>query len=266
MSARNEICPLTAAEEKSWGMALRLAALRFYLSRQHDALFPRDEAGKTLDPQHFYKILVAHKANDVAQAPKLIHAKSIIQIKETEMFKDNSWKEYFRFKDNGVVTEDSEQTHTIKQIHDWCELSISYLQFKREQSSQPSRYDAAIERYQRDIGIVAALDDMGIHNVSLLAIYKISSAESLIDLVLPPREAIKAVHEEMQETNGSYSAALKQVLSERAAFMRTGNPSYFVSVLANSENELRIQEKLVLAGAMRKRSSALGRDPQPEPL
>ena len=64
MSARKEICPLTAAEEKSWGMALRLAALRFYLSRQHDASFPRDEAGKTLDPQHFYKILAAHKAAD----------------------------------------------------------------------------------------------------------------------------------------------------------------------------------------------------------
>lgn len=47
MSARKEISPLTSTEEKSWGMALRLAALRFYLSRQHDASFPRDEDGKS---------------------------------------------------------------------------------------------------------------------------------------------------------------------------------------------------------------------------
>lgn len=63
LDARAQVCPFSQAEKQSWGMALRLAALRFYLSRQHDVSFPRDEAGKTLDPEHFYRILIAHKLN-----------------------------------------------------------------------------------------------------------------------------------------------------------------------------------------------------------
>lgn len=61
MDARTAECPFTSAEEDAWGMALRLAALRFYLSRQHDASFPRGELGKTLDPDHFRQIMQVHR-------------------------------------------------------------------------------------------------------------------------------------------------------------------------------------------------------------
>jgi homoserine kinase type II len=61
IDARTAECPFTPAEEDAWGMALRLAALRFYLSRQHDASFPRGELGKTLDPDHFRKIMQVHR-------------------------------------------------------------------------------------------------------------------------------------------------------------------------------------------------------------
>jgi homoserine kinase type II len=56
--ARETIVPLTPQERAAWPMALRLAALRFYLSRKHDALCPRAiDAGKTLDSRVFEAIL-----------------------------------------------------------------------------------------------------------------------------------------------------------------------------------------------------------------
>jgi homoserine kinase type II len=56
--ARETIVPLTDQERSAWPMALRLAALRFYLSRMHDVLNPRTEdVGKSLDPRVFEAIL-----------------------------------------------------------------------------------------------------------------------------------------------------------------------------------------------------------------
>lgn len=49
--------PLSLREEKAWPMALRLAALRFYLSRLYDRLCPREPNGKSLDPAHFHEML-----------------------------------------------------------------------------------------------------------------------------------------------------------------------------------------------------------------
>ncbi len=63
LSAREDVLPLTASEKKAWPMALRLAALRFYLSRLYDYHLPRDPLGKALDPDHFGNILRTRKAS-----------------------------------------------------------------------------------------------------------------------------------------------------------------------------------------------------------
>ncbi len=58
---REKFLPLTDAEKEAWPMALRLAALRFYLSRSVDYYLPRDPNGKTLDPAHFRNIMQEHR-------------------------------------------------------------------------------------------------------------------------------------------------------------------------------------------------------------
>jgi homoserine kinase type II len=63
LEAREAILPLTEAEKEAWPMALRLAALRFYLSRLVDYHLPRDPNGKALDPDHFGNILRTRKAS-----------------------------------------------------------------------------------------------------------------------------------------------------------------------------------------------------------
>lgn len=63
LEAREAVLPLTKAEKEAWPMALRLAALRFYLSRLVDYHLPRDPNGKALDPDHFGNILRARKAS-----------------------------------------------------------------------------------------------------------------------------------------------------------------------------------------------------------
>ncbi|MDD3287377.1 MAG: homoserine kinase [Alphaproteobacteria bacterium] len=57
LRARESVFPLSDAEKTAWPMALRLAALRFYLSRLYDYHFPRDPDGKALDPDYFRNIL-----------------------------------------------------------------------------------------------------------------------------------------------------------------------------------------------------------------
>lgn len=63
LEAREDVLPLTPEEKEAWPMALRLAALRFYLSRLIDFHLPRDPDGKALDPDHFGNILRARKAS-----------------------------------------------------------------------------------------------------------------------------------------------------------------------------------------------------------
>lgn len=63
LEARESFLPLTQAEKEVWPMALRLAALRFYLSRLHDYHLPRDAGGRAHDPEHFGNILRARKAS-----------------------------------------------------------------------------------------------------------------------------------------------------------------------------------------------------------
>lgn len=60
MRGRYGELPLTKEEEKAWPMALRWAALRFYLSRLYDWKLPRAE-GKKHDPNHFLKIMRARQ-------------------------------------------------------------------------------------------------------------------------------------------------------------------------------------------------------------
>lgn len=54
---------LTKAEEAAWPAALRLAALRFYLSRLQDKLTPREgEMTQIKDPEVFKRVLQIHRA------------------------------------------------------------------------------------------------------------------------------------------------------------------------------------------------------------
>jgi homoserine kinase type II len=59
MRGRCSILPLTDGEKKAWPMALRWAALRFYLSRLYDFHLPR--SGKRLNPGCFREILRARQ-------------------------------------------------------------------------------------------------------------------------------------------------------------------------------------------------------------
>ncbi len=61
--AYHTVHPITAAERAAWPIALRLAALRFWLSRLHDKFLPR--AGEIIhahNPEQFKRILQQHIA------------------------------------------------------------------------------------------------------------------------------------------------------------------------------------------------------------
>lgn len=87
MRGRASVMPLTETEKTAWPMALRMAALRFYLSRALDYHFPRDPDGKTLDPAHFYKILLCHlqhnKSYWAAVPPQEINSQTNINRRNT---------------------------------------------------------------------------------------------------------------------------------------------------------------------------------------
>ena len=54
--------PLTLPEKDNWNLVLRAAALRFWLSRLQDQLFPREgEITQIKNPDAFLKILRQHQ-------------------------------------------------------------------------------------------------------------------------------------------------------------------------------------------------------------
>jgi homoserine kinase type II len=63
LSAYQQQRPLTEAEQKAWPAALRLAALRFLLSRLQDKCVPREgEMTQIKDPDVFKQVLKIHQA------------------------------------------------------------------------------------------------------------------------------------------------------------------------------------------------------------
>ena len=64
LNAYQSVRPLTQTEVDIWPMTLRVAALRFWISRLYDLHLPRDgEMVTPHDPDHFKRILQNHIAS-----------------------------------------------------------------------------------------------------------------------------------------------------------------------------------------------------------
>lgn len=62
MTAYTQQRPLMEVELANWNLVLRAAALRFWLSRLQDKLFPREgELTQVKDPDYFLKLLLQHR-------------------------------------------------------------------------------------------------------------------------------------------------------------------------------------------------------------
>lgn len=72
LRAYQEIRPVTRQEQSAWPYALRSAALRFWISRLHDAFTPRPaELVTPKNPEHFEQMLLARRQDAVSAGQAL---------------------------------------------------------------------------------------------------------------------------------------------------------------------------------------------------
>ena len=71
IGAYQSVRPLTDDEREMWPLLLRLAALRFWLSRLYDLHLPRPgELTHAHDPEHFERVLRSRAARPAARPPR----------------------------------------------------------------------------------------------------------------------------------------------------------------------------------------------------
>jgi homoserine kinase type II len=64
LAAYQQVRPMTELEQQTWPAALRMGALRFFLSRLKDKHLPREgEMTQIKDPNVFKSLLLAHRSH-----------------------------------------------------------------------------------------------------------------------------------------------------------------------------------------------------------
>ena len=139
-----------------------------------------------------------------------------------------------------------EQLFPVKEIRAWSELSVQYLKFQQKQNPQSDRFSVALQRYTDELLVLNSAEDLKIELISFNTLYKMTGVQHLADMPDAQRDALDILFAQDSDPTDIYSTSLRAVVAQRAGFLRTGNPSYYLSMLADSERELKGQENLKL--------------------